>query len=100
MAGRRGQRTSTEIRFESQFRQKYPKATVLYEAIKLRIDETCWYLPDFFVPEMMTFFEVKGPHIFEDSVIKFKAARAIYPSFHFEMWQWKDGIWKEIRKLS
>lgn len=67
--------------------------------MRLRIDATCWYLPDFWCPEMLTFFEVKGPHIYEDSVIKFKAVRAIHTWAHFEMWQRWLGSWRQIRKL-
>ena len=73
--------------------------TVLYEPLKLRIDDTCWYTPDFWIPEMITFFEVKGGHAWEDSIVKFKAARAIHTWAKFEMHQKKLGVWRQIRNL-
>jgi hypothetical protein len=92
-------KTRTEAEFEEWFAFQHPSLTILYEALKVRIDETCWYLPDFFVPEILTFYEVKGPHIFEDSIIKFKAARALHRWAKFTAWQKKNGVWREIRKL-
>ena len=73
--------------------------TLLYEGLKLQIDRSCWFLPDFWCPELMTFYETKGGHIYEDAVIKFKAARAIHSWARFEMWQKKLGVWRQIRKL-
>ena len=99
-AVRTREKTKTEADFELELKRQHPSLTILYEPLKLRIDGTCWYLPDFFVPELHTFFEVKGPHIFEDSIIKFKAARAIHTWAKFECWQRKrDGIWRQIRRL-
>ncbi len=40
--------------------------------------------------------EVKGGYIWEDSIVKFKAARARWPTFQFECHQKKDGSWKRI----
>jgi hypothetical protein len=98
IAKARGQ-TKTEEAFALRFAFEHPSCSLFYEAIKLRIDATCWYTPDYFSPELMTVYEVKGPHIFEDSVIKFKAARAIHKWLAFEMWQYRNGVWREIRKL-
>jgi hypothetical protein len=42
------------------------------------------------------FIEVKGGHIWEDSLVKFKAARARWYKFQFEMHQKKAGEWKRI----
>lgn len=92
-------KNKTEEAFEMRFRFEHPQCSLLYEAVKLRIDGTCWYLPDFFAPELMTVYEVKGPHVYEDSVIKFKAARAIHGWLRFEMWQLCGGVWREIRRL-
>ena len=72
---------------------------LLYEPFKLQIDPTCFYTPDFFCPETNTVYEVKGPHIYEDSIIKFKAARFIYSHLIFRMFQKKRGVWREIRKI-
>lgn len=45
----------------------------------------------------LKFIEVKGKHIWGDSTVKFKAAKAHYPMFEFEMWQKKDGQWNRIQ---
>lgn len=97
-APRKG-KNKTELAFENRFRFEHPSCSLLYEPFKLRIDGTCFYTPDYFSPELMIVYEVKGPHIFEDSVIKFKAARAIHKWLNFEMWQYRNGVWREIRKL-
>lgn len=92
-------KNQTESEFELWFRFKHPSITMIFEPIKLRIDASCWYTPDFWCPEFLCFYEVKGPHIFEDAVIKFKAARALHPWARFEMWQRWLGEWRQIRKL-
>jgi hypothetical protein len=92
----RKKKTNTEEAFAMWFHFRHPSCGLLYEPFKLRIDGTCWYTPDYFCPELLTVFEVKGSHIFEDSVIKFKAARAMHAYFHFEAWQLKDGTWRQI----
>jgi hypothetical protein len=97
-APRRG-KNKTEADFEQWFKYRHPSLTLLYEPFKLRIDDTCWYLPDFFCPELMAFFEVKGPYLRDDAVAKFKAARALHPWARFSMWQKRLGSWRQIRKL-
>ena len=100
-APRRG-KNKTEADFEAWFKFQHPSLTILYEAIKLRIDETCSYCPDFFCPETLTFYEVKGTataSYAEDGIIKFKACRALYPCFKWQMWQKRKGNWRQIRKL-
>lgn len=97
-AGPRG-KNKTELEFELWFAREHPSMTLLYEAVKLQIDRSCWYLPDFFCPELSIFYEVKGPHIFEDSVIKFKAARALHGWAKFQMFQKWQGDWRQIRRL-
>ena len=92
-------KNKTELEFELWFRYEHPSITLLYEVVKLQIDRSCWYLPDFFCPELSTFYETKGGHIYEDAVIKFKAARAIHSWARFEMWQKWQGSWRQIRKL-
>lgn len=90
-------RTQTEAEFEAMLREKHPSDAILFEPIKFRLGEKCFYCPDFFVPALMTFFEVKGGHVFEDSVIKFKATKEIHSSWaSFEMHQKKDGVWRRI----
>lgn len=59
------------------------------------------YRPDFYVPDTCTFIEVKGGFIREKSVLKFKMACQLYGElFNFDMWQWKNGVWKCILRSS
>jgi hypothetical protein len=97
-APRKG-KNKTELEFEKWYRHRHPSLSLVYEAIKLRIDLTCWYLPDFYCPEQQIFIEVKGPYIYPDALIKFKAARAIHTWAKFSMWQKKKGIWMEVYAL-
>ncbi len=93
-------KTQAESEYELILRLAHPDSKVLYEAIKLRIADRCHYCPDFTVvsPEgKLSFVEVKGPHIWEDSKIKFKAAKEMYPWAKFEMHQrLKGGVWQEV----
>ena len=95
----RGGKTKTEADFEAWFKYRHPSLTLLYEPLRLRIDATCTYTPDFWCPELVTFYEIKGPHIWEDSVIKFKAARALHGWAKFQMWEKHLGSWRQTRKL-
>lgn len=76
---------------------------VRFEAVKLRVAGNCYYTPDWMTTSesisgapFITFFEVKGAHIWEDSKVKFKAAKELHPWASFEMWQKKAGEWKRI----
>lgn len=64
------------------------------------------YTPDFvvFLPRMFAAFrllsikliEIKGGHIWDRDIVRFKGARAYWPEFQFEMHQKKGGIWTRI----
>lgn len=66
-----------------------------------------WYTADFLVRTEAVFpsngcfdmvlIEVKGPHIREKDLIRFKGARSDWPQFRFELWQ-RDaaGQWSKI----
>ena len=97
-ASRKG-KNKTEAEFEVWFKYQHPSVSLFYEAVKLRIDTTCWFLPDYWCPELMTFFEVKGGYLWDDAIIKFKACRALYPWAKWKMFQKWHGEWREIRKL-
>jgi hypothetical protein len=92
----KGKPNATEAEFLLQLKADYPQLDFLFEEVKLRIDDGCWYTPDYFCPEMATFYEVKGPHIWDDSKVKFKAARRIHAWARFQMHQKKDGTWKRL----
>lgn len=87
-------------------RAQYPQAKITFEGIKLRIGDNCFYCPDFVVEfehkELMRqnvmLVEVKGPHVWDDSKIKFKAAKEIWgKTFGFMMMQrGRDKEWRRI----
>lgn len=70
----------------------------LYGTVKLRLANGCWYCPDFIriTPELKWLaYEVKGPHSWEDSIVKLKVAATAYPYIEFRL-VWKDGgRWQE-----
>lgn len=71
-----------------------------FEHLKLRVGvERDWYTVDFIArrPDgLLDAFEVKGGHIHEDSVEKFKAAALLYGFMRWRMMQWEDGAWKIV----
>ncbi|HEX7531459.1 MAG TPA: hypothetical protein VF333_09965, partial [Pyrinomonadaceae bacterium] len=74
--------------------------SVTFEAVKLRIAGNCYYTPDWMTWDYewaaIIFYEVKGSHIWDDSKVKFKAAKELHPWASFEMWQKKAGNWSRI----
>lgn len=73
--------------------------TVEFEAVRLRIGDGSYYTPDFLC--QTTFgrpacFEVKGAHKWEDSIVKYKAAKERHAWADFEIWEKRDGRWSQI----
>lgn len=63
-----------------------------FEAIKFRLGDNCYYTPDFMIIDnqgVVSFDEIKGGFIMEDSAIKWKMAVEKYQYFHFRMLQYK-----------
>jgi alpha-galactosidase len=69
-----------------------------YEPEVLRLGPEMTYCPDFRIEEFdgsFTMVDVKGRYIFEDSVIKIKAAAVMYPQHRFMQAKWtRDKGWK------
>jgi hypothetical protein len=89
----------TESIFKRLLQERFPDCEIRFEAYKLRIGERCYYCPDFAVIHLsglIDFYECKGAHIWEDSLIKCKAAKEMYQHHLFEMWQHKKGSWIQI----
>jgi hypothetical protein len=89
----------TESKFRLLLQERFPDCQIRFEAYKLRIGERCYYCPDFAVIHLsglIDFYECKGAHIWEDSLIKCKAAKEMYPHHIFEMWQHRKGNWTQI----
>jgi hypothetical protein len=98
-------RTQTKIEAEFQriLQAKYPGDLLFWEAIKFRLGARCWYTPDFIRVEMepgtqnlLTVYEVKGPRIWEDSLVKFKVATEVYHFITWEMHQRTREGWKRV----
>jgi len=57
------------------------------------------YTPDFVVfrpSQKILFIEVKGAHIWDRDLVRFKGARAYWPEFDFELHQKRDGVFQRI----
>lgn len=73
-----------------------------FESVTLKLADGTRYTPDFFVVVKdhfacyFEFHEVKGGHIWDDSKVKFKVARKMFPWFKFKMLQYKDKQWVEL----
>jgi hypothetical protein len=68
-----------------------------FEPVKLRIGPNCYYTPDWgLMTGKPVFYEVKGGHIWDDSMVKFKAAKERHQWADFEMWQKKKGEWTRL----
>jgi len=44
----------------------------------------------------LVFYEVKGAHIYDRDMVRFKGARAQWPLFDFQMWQCKSREWTRL----
>jgi len=72
-----------------------------FEEIKFRLGKACYYTPDFLIVyrNSIEIHEIKGGHIREDALVKFKAASERFPFFIWKMIQWKGGTWTVIHSL-
>jgi hypothetical protein len=72
-----------------------------YEGVALRLADGCKFTPDYFIivsisPLKIRFAETKGPHLWEDALVKFKVAKAIHYWAEWELWQKKAGTWSRL----
>lgn len=75
----------------------------LFEKMKFRLATGTWYTPDFvevLADGSFWIHEVKGGHIYEDSIIKFKVAAEQYPLWRWTKTQWSEGEWKVLRDIA
>lgn len=70
-------------------------ATVMPQAITLRLGPDLKYTPDFLVVEneVIECHETKGAYIREDGRAKFLAATSLFPFIKWTLAVWKDGDW-------
>ena len=80
---------------------KCPLSTFRPHAIKLELANGCWYTPDIFCQwdKANICYEVKGPHVWEDAIVKLKVAARVWPAFEFWL-MWKEqNRWEAKRVL-
>ena len=73
-----------------------------FEAIKFRIGDNCFYTPDFFIVMLggsIEIHEIKGGHIRDDAIVKFKAAAERYGFFKWVMIQYRRSEWVTLTSL-
>lgn len=73
--------------------------TILCQSVKLRLGNGVWYCPDFItfgnpddVP--LVVWEVKGEHVWEDSIVKLKVAAGQYPFAEWRLAHKSRGLWE------
>lgn len=72
--------------------------------MSLRWGKCMSYKPDFMLPDFDIdhakagkLIEVKGAHIFDRDIVRFKGCAAEWGwLFEFQMWQWKNGKWTRL----
>jgi hypothetical protein len=73
-----------------------------YEPVTLQLTPDMKFTPDFGLycgeEDSIELIDVKGGHIFEDAIIKGKAAAVLFPQHRFYIAQWKAGEWR-VRQL-
>ena len=97
-----GEMNKTEERHMLWLQNEFPGATILFEAVTLRLDKRTTYTPDFCVVRpghetnhIIAFVEVKGGFRREDSWQKLKwAADKFCRLWRFYLATEKDGVWR------
>jgi hypothetical protein len=67
------------------------------QCLTLKLADDCRYTPDCVTCQagQIRLWEIKGAHIWEDSMVKLKVAARTFPFFTFVRAQKKDGTWTE-----
>lgn len=77
----------TEAAFEAYLAAAFPRRKVHSQAVTLLIANGCRYTPDFLVEQLSAekpmAYEVKGPHAWDDALVKLKVAAAVHPWIEF-----------------
>lgn len=69
------------------------------EGVSLRWPDGMVYNPDFVVWQSwasIIMIETKGAFVRDDALVKFRAARAHWPEFQFQMWRLTKGRWEQV----
>lgn len=98
------QMNKTEARFAALLDARKARGELVswrYEAIRLKWGGCMNYLPDFLIFGQIgalkpVVAEVKGSHVYDRDLVRFKGCRHEWPEFQFELHQWKNGTWKRL----
>lgn len=86
-----------ETEFGAWLRQQVPGAKAFYEqAITVRLCNGVRYSPDWVVlygAEVFCY-EVKGRHVWDDSIVKLKVAASSFPEWYWHLAWKQDGQWQ------
>lgn len=110
-AHRTGEMNGTEARYAARLGELMVAGDVLafdFERHTLRLDtpdagRACRYTPDFRVLHAAgpwSWDEIKGAHVRDDALVKFKWACEQFPLDWFRLWQWDGGAWSLVRESS
>lgn len=72
------------------------------QCFTLRLANGCKYTPDFWTfndDGKLQAMELKGPHTWEDSIVKLKIAASLYPMFEFYLVRWDRDKCAWVEKL-
>jgi len=106
--GKRGAMNKTESEFSMMLEAKKRAGEILryeYEGITLRwadmrytpdfvVFSDEWGTPNGMIIPVIKLIEVKGGHIWDRDIVRFKGARAYWPEFQFELHQRTKAGWK------
>lgn len=84
-----------ETAFGDQLHSWYSGVILHEQAITFTIANGVRYTPDWvvFLPQSVQCFEVKGPHVWEDSIVKLKIAARAFPSIQWNLAFKREGRW-------
>jgi hypothetical protein len=90
-----------EAEFGMILRARYPESPLWEQAITFRLANGVRYSPDWvrYSGVDMCCYEVKGRHIWDDSICKLKMAASVYPQIAWFLCDKPDGHWRECRVL-
>lgn len=98
---KRGKMNKTEAEFALRLEAMKRNGEIVsfaYEAVKIKIGDGCWYVPDFFVvrkDKKPLFIEIKG-FMRDDARVKFIAAGTIHKWADFEMYRKAKKEWTRV----
>jgi hypothetical protein len=90
----------TERRFENEYLKPMLVSGQIdrygeHESIRLKIANGVTYTGDWptWKDGRLALWEIKGPKVWDDAIVKLKASARAYPEIDFYICQWKGGIW-------